>query len=98
MRMNKNWPKPWDNSEAMEHAKTLLLQDSNGTYQSMDLKTFRELFPLFEQYPLEYLERYLNNCSKKMAKNKEIVDFDEACLHHDRLIVPLRMTTKSGAP
>ena len=33
-----------------------------------------------------------------MAKNKEIVDFDEACLRHDRLIVPLKTTTKSGAP
>ena len=33
-----------------------------------------------------------------MAKNKDIVDFDEACLRHDRLIIPLKTTTKSGAP
>ena len=97
MKVNENWPEPWDKSRAMDHAKSLLLHDSDGTYKAMDLQTFQKLSPLFEQYPLEYLERYLENFRKKMAKNKEIVDFDEACLRHDRLIIPLKMTTKSGA-
>ena len=97
MKVNENWPEPWDKSQAMEYAKSLLLQDSDGTYQAMSLKSFSKLSPLFEQYPLEYLKRYLENFRKKMAKNKEIVDFDEACLRHDRLIIPLKMTTKSGA-
>ena len=98
MRMNKNWPEPWDKSEAMKHAKTLLLEDSDGTYQAMDVKTFMKLSPLFKQYPLDYLERYLGKFLKKMAKNKEIVEFDEACLRHDRLVIPPKMTTKNGAP
>ena len=34
---------------------------------------------------------------KQMAKNREIVDANEAYLRQDRLIIPPRMTTKSGA-
>jgi len=82
----------------MEHTKTLLLEDSDGTYQAMDVKTFMKLSPLFKQYPLDYLERYLGKFLKKMAKNKEIVEFDEACLRHDRMVIPPKMTTKNGAP
>ena len=82
----------------MKHAKTLLLEDSDGTYQAMDVKTFMKLSPLFKQYPLDYLERYLGKFLKKMAKNKEIVEFDEACLRHDRLVIPPKMTMKNGAP
>ena len=98
MRMNKSWSKTWDKSEAMKHTKTLLLEDFDGTYQAMDVKTFMKISPLFKQYPLDYLERYLGKFLKKMAKNNEIVKFDEACLRHDRLVISPKMTTKNDAP
>ena len=58
MKEKKNWPDPWGKSEAKEHAKSLLLDDPDGTYQAMELEEFWNLSPLFQQYPLEYFVKY----------------------------------------
>ena len=97
MKENKNWPEPWKDSRSEGHAKSLLLNDFD-THYTMNSKKNWELSPLFQQYPFEYFEIHLNRLKKQMAKNKDIIKADEAALRHDRLIIPIKMTTEIVDP
>jgi|TARA_B110001452_G_scaffold129238_1_gene107437 hypothetical protein len=98
MKVNPNWPHPWEKSPAKDHAKSLLMEDSDGTYQSKDSKTFWNLSPLFQAYPLENFEKYLSTMKSAIRENKRFINGDEAALRHDRLILPPKKTTKDGKP
>ena len=46
----------------------------------MESKTFRDVSPLFEEYPLENFEKYLRKMKKARGENNGIIDIDEANL------------------
>ena len=98
MKINTDWPHPWDRSNAKDYAKSLLMKDFDQTYHSMDLKTFWDVSPLFEEYPLENFEKYLRKMKKAIGENKGIIDIDEANLRNDRSILPPKTTTEDGKP
>ena len=64
----------------------------------MDLKTFRDVSPLFEEYPLENFGKNLRKMKKAIGENKGIIDIDEANLRNDRSILPPKTTTEDGKP
>ena len=98
MKVNIDWPHPWDRSDAKDYAKLLLMKDFDQTYHLMDLKTFRDVSPLFEEYPLENFEKYLRKMKKAIGENKGIIDIDEANLRNDQSILPPKTTTEDSKP
>ena len=87
-----------DKSEAMDDAKSLLLNDSDGTYQSMNVETFWNISPLFQEYPLEYFEKYYSKVKDSVVASKKIIVKEEAFLRHDRTLIPQQSTSKGGNP
>ena len=98
LKVNNNWPSPWDKSEAMDDAKSLLLNNSDGTYQSMNVETFWNISPLFQEYPLEYFEKYYSKMKDSVVASKKIIVKEEAFLRHDWTLIPQQSTSKGGNP
>ena len=90
-KKKNNGPKPWKNSKGKELAKSLLQDNPDGSYHAMDCKRFLNISSLFQQYPFKNLKSDINRLKEKISGNKRQVEADEANLHHNWSIIPLKM-------
>ena len=97
MKVNTDWPPPWDCSNTKDYAKSLLMKDFDQTYHSMDWKTLWDVSLLFEEYPLENFEKYFHKIKKAIEKNKGIIDIDEANFVTTNLLSPQRQQPKMAS-
>ena len=84
LKQTKKGVKSWKKGESKEYTNSLLVNYSNDTYQAMDFELFLKISPLFQQYPFENFERYLNSLKEAIVKNKITIEANEANLSHNQ--------------
>ena len=59
------------------------MKSFDQNYYSMNSKTCWDVFPLFEEYPFENIEKYFHKMKKAIGENKGIINIDETNLRND---------------